>query len=122
MAARSSRVAANDPSWGGRPARRYVTSRATVTLAFRRKEVAAADILAVYLSLGFISTAHLHEGYQHACQMGHKNEFLSALKSRHTKALDYLRQMVAGRLLRESLVIPRLPMQTDGGTDGASRI
>ncbi len=67
------------------------------------------DILAAYLSLGFISTAHLFDGYQHACQMGHKVNFLAALWSRNRKAWDYLEVMIGGTRLRESVVIQPLP-------------
>lgn len=69
------------------------------------------DLLALYLKLGFVSTADLLAGYKQACQMGHQLLFLDALKNRNTKAIEYLTLMLSGQRLRENVVIQRLPRQ-----------
>jgi len=69
------------------------------------------DILPLYLKMGFVSTSDLFEGYQHACAMGQKIEFLRALRTRNEKAIEYLKAMVSGIRLREHVVIQNLPLE-----------
>jgi hypothetical protein len=74
---------------------------------------AVRDILPLYLKMGFVSTTELFEGYQHACTMGQKMEFLQVLRTRNEKAIEYLKAMVAGTRLREHVVIQNLPLEAN---------
>jgi len=69
------------------------------------------DILALYLPNGFVSAKKLYNGYKHACEMGHKMAFLTALNDQNTKAVDHLKELVAGRHIREYVVIQHLPCE-----------
>lgn len=77
------------------------------------------DILAVYMFLGFVSTEALYQAYKHACEMGHKMPFLTALSSRSSKAIEHLKAMVAGKHYHANMVIASLPKF---GPDGKPRI
>jgi len=72
-------------------------------------EQSIPDILALYLPMGFVSAEKLYEGYKHACAMGHKMPFLTALHDQNTKAIEYLKEMVAGKRIRGYVVIQYLP-------------
>jgi len=67
------------------------------------------DILVPYLPIDFVSTEKLYEGYKHACEVGHKMPFLTALHDQNTKAIEYLKELVAGKRIREHIVIQHLP-------------
>jgi len=77
------------------------------------------DILAVYMFLGFVSTETLYQAYKHACEMGHKMPFLTALNSRSSKAIEHLKALVAGKRYHANMVIASLPKF---GPDGKPRI
>ncbi len=71
------------------------------------------DILALYLPMGIISAEKLYEGYKHACQMSHKIPFLTVLNARNEKAVSLLKEMVAGKYIRQNIFIDRLPKYPD---------
>jgi len=62
----------------------------------------------LYLPNGFVSTEKIYNGYKHACAMGHEMPFLTALHDQNTKAIDYLKEMIAGKHIREYVVIQHL--------------
>ncbi len=72
------------------------------------------DVLALYLTMGFISADVLYDGYKHACELGHKMPFLTALNSRNPKAISLLKEMIAGQKVREMIVIQAIPKYPNG--------
>jgi hypothetical protein len=76
-------------------------------------ELPIRDILAIYLNLGFMPTAALHDGYRNACRMGHKQAFWDALALRNEKALEQLKLMITERKLPGMVLVPRLPKYHD---------
>lgn len=72
------------------------------------------DILALYLPMGFMSCDALYEGYQHACELNHKMPFLTALNTRNSKAILYLKEMVAGKKIRVMVLVQAIPKYPNG--------